>query len=157
MTLEQFRDLSDAEICKRINEQFQLTNYSAKEVMHNSGYDFSWGSMRKEALDRGLKEGFFFPDKQGYPQSIGTVEEPEEIRIILCGKEDAVRRTISIERGDAERIDTLTENLTRSADKSAVVAAMLRYGLDAFEQAAKSGMIILERPAPQICLQPHKE
>lgn len=144
MKLAEFRQLSDAEVCKRVNAQFALPDYHKKEVMEEQGYDFSWTSMEKEAKKRGLAR--MYAPRNGEALE-GNVEP---IMIELVGKEVGERRTFTAEKRDWQRLDDLTKKLRRTSDKSAIFSKVLQIGLDAIEAAAKMDRVKLVRPAPEL-------
>lgn len=154
LSLSEFRKLSDEEICARVNEQMQKDKHSTKEAMSASGYDFSWTSMKKEAENRGLQEGFFDPNSSGvkYVDSV-----PERIDILLKGKENGVRRSYTFEKADVDRLDSMTRNFKKDADKSAIVSALMHYALDAFDEAIRKGELHIIREVPELYMPANEE
>lgn len=154
ISLMEFRKLSDDDVCARVNAQMQKDKYSTKEAMSASGYNFSWTSMKKEAENRGLQEGFFDPNSTGvkYVNSV-----PDKIEILLKGKENGVRRSYTFEKADVDRLDKMTRNFKKDADKSAVVSALMHYALDAFDEANRKGMLNIIREAPELCMSANEE
>lgn len=154
LSLMEFRKLTNDELCVRVNEQMQRSNYSSSKAMNEGGYDFSWTSMKNEAEKRGLQEGFFDPNSSGvkYVDSV-----PKSIVIYLKGKENGVRRSYTFEKADMDRLDSMTRNFKKDADKSAFVSEMMHYALDAFDKANRKGMLQIIREVPELYISANEE
>lgn len=149
MTLDDFRSLPTTEILKRINIVYDggSTNYSSPDRMKENGYAFSWSQMREEALKRGLVQRFVSNNEAHL-----DVDVPE-IEIELNGKESPIRKSISVEQNDWERIEKLSRNLKRKSDKSALINKALQIGIEAVELSAKHGKVRFTRKVPCINLE----
>ena len=151
MKLKEFRNLSKAEICNRINLQLKQENHSTKKAMEANGYEFSWTSMRKEALASGLVEGFFDPTGEITNVDISSYSPVREVQINLNrDREEKVRRTYSFDKEDVDELDLLLKDFIKSSDKSEALSVIFKLGLQELVKAAKADKIKIVRPTPEL-------
>lgn len=151
MKLKEFRNLPKAEICNRINLQLKQENHSTKKVMEANGYEFSWTSMRKEALDNGLIEGFYDPTGDVANVDISSFSPVKEVKINLNrGREEKVRRTYTFDKEDVDELDLLLKDFIKSSDKSEALSVIFKLGLEELVKAARADKIKIIRPTPEL-------